>query len=84
MTGAITTTSMVVINTASATESETTTEAVEVVDTVNQSVIKIVDEAYNAIRDIHAARLAIFNGDIESATQYISNAEKNSARLKNQ
>ena len=76
LTSAIATTPFVAMNGAYATESNTTATAVEVVETANQSIIKTVDEAYNGMREIHAARLAIFNGDIETATQYVSNAEK--------
>ena len=45
--------------------------------TTNQSIIKTVNEAFNGMREIHAARLAIFNGDIDSATKFTSEAQTN-------
>ena len=73
---AIITSPAMIINSAYATESDTTTESTEAVEAVDQSIIKTVAEAYNGMREIHAARLAIFNGDIETAIQYVNNAEK--------
>ena len=76
LTSAIATSPLIAISSVYAAESDSTTETVEVVETANQAIIKTVGEAYNGMREIHAARLAIFNGDIETATQFVNNAEK--------
>ena len=57
---------------------ETTSEQSATTEqTANQEVIKTVSEAFNGMREIHAARLAIFNGDIDSATKFTSEAQTN-------
>ncbi len=43
-------------------------------EAANDQIIKTVDEAYQALRGIRAARLAIFNGTPDMATKYADKA----------
>jgi hypothetical protein len=71
--GLIATSPLVMLNNASA---STTTPAAEVtIDSRDQAIIKTVDEAMQGLRQIHAARLAIFNGDTDVALKHVTAAE---------
>jgi hypothetical protein len=71
--GLIAASSLVMLNNASA---STTTPAAEVtIDSRDQAIIKTVDEAMQGLRQIHAARLAIFNGDTDVALKHVTAAE---------
>ncbi|WP_339763240.1 YfdX family protein [uncultured Hoeflea sp.] len=41
----------------------------------DKAIIKTMNEAYKALREIHAARLAIFNGTPEAATNFVNLAQ---------
>jgi hypothetical protein len=71
--GLIAASPLVMLNNASA---STTTPAAEVtIDSRDQAIIKTVDEAMQGLRQIHAARLAIFNGDTDVALKHVTAAE---------
>ncbi len=46
------------------------------------ALLKTVDEAYKALREIRAARLAIFNGQAEQASKFVADAQKDLAAAK--
>jgi hypothetical protein len=72
--GLIAASSLVMLNTVSA--SATTATAAEVtIANRDQAIIKTVDEAMQGLRQIHAARLAIFNGDTDVALKHVTAAE---------
>jgi len=47
-----------------------------------QDSLKILGEAYSAIREIHAARLAIFNGEPDQAKTFVKDAENDLKAVK--
>jgi len=59
-------------NAAAATSEEVAQPAA---DTQDQAIIKTVDEAYQGLRQVHAARVAIFNGETDVALQHVTAAE---------
>lgn len=71
--GLIAASSLVMLNTVSA--SATTTAAEVTIANRDQAIIKTVDEAMQGLRQIHAARLAIFNGDTDVALKHVTAAE---------
>ncbi|SDE15789.1 YfdX protein [Rhodospira trueperi] len=46
-----------------------------------QTSLKIMDEAFSAIREIHAARLAIFNGEPDQAKKFVNEASSDLAAV---
>jgi hypothetical protein len=71
--GLIAASPLVMLNNASA---STTTTATEVtIDSRDQVIIKTVAEGMQGLRQIHAARLAIFNGDTDVALEHVTAAE---------
>jgi hypothetical protein len=54
----------------------TPTVAQETVDTRDQAILKTVDEAIQGLRQVHAARLAIFNGQTDVALKHVTAAEQ--------
>jgi predicted negative regulator of RcsB-dependent stress response len=59
----------------------TPSAAQETVDTRDQAIIKTVDEAIQGLRQVHAARLAIFNGQTDDAIKYAAAAEQEFAAV---
>jgi hypothetical protein len=54
----------------------TPTVAQETVDSGDQTILKTVDEALQGLRQVHAARLAIFNGQTDVALKHATEAEQ--------
>ncbi|TYC69018.1 YfdX family protein [Stappia sp. BW2] len=64
-----------------AVEQTATTPAKDAVATATQSseenaILKTADDAYQAIREVRAARIAIFNGQPDQATNFVNGAKK--------
>jgi hypothetical protein len=71
--GMIAASPLVMLNNASA--STAAPVAQETVDSGDQAIIKTVDEAYQGLRQVRAARLAIFNGQTDVALEHVAAAE---------
>ena len=61
--------------TAQASAQETKTVDAQLNATEDKAIIKTMDEAYKAVRDIHAARVAIFNGTPDAAADLVKTAQ---------
>ncbi|MEE4014824.1 YfdX family protein [Roseibium sp. FZY0029] len=64
-----------------AVEQSAATPAKDAVATATQSsednaILKTVDDAYKAVREVRAARIAIFNGQPDQATSFVTSAQK--------
>ena len=44
--------------------------------------LQLSQDGYNVMRDVRAARIAIFNGDTEAATKYVDQAKQDVAKAK--